>query len=62
MGLFKANPEKQAKKKEAKELRKALEAAGRTNYVMIHHLSGFPKSEENVVMGIGRESKRTHIE
>lgn len=54
MGLFKANPEKEAKKREAKELRKALEAAGRTNYVMIHHISRFPKSEANVVMGIGQ--------
>ncbi|MEK3748992.1 hypothetical protein NYE25_12155 [Paenibacillus sp. FSL E2-8871] len=46
MGLFKANPEKEAKKREAKELRKALEAAGRTNYVMIHHISRSPSLKQ----------------
>ncbi|MNC06609.1 hypothetical protein D3C75_541260 [compost metagenome] len=54
MGLFKTNPEKQAKKEQAKQHRLALQAAGRTKGVMINYIGGHPNVEANSLIGISQ--------
>ncbi|ULO09641.1 hypothetical protein H1230_13220 [Paenibacillus sp. 19GGS1-52] len=54
MGIFSSSPEKKAKKQEDKDFRKALEAVGRTNYVMVHHIGGFPGIDANSILGVSQ--------